>query len=325
MKDFTPRHVEIIDTTLRDGAQSPVLADHRRYFFGTREKLEIFHALNEYGVKIIKVFSPSVSTQEGQDLATLIERRNEIDSNMQIVAHVRCHPYDVEAAINAGVDGLHMYFGTSEISRRSNHGKELDIITANARRLLTQIRTNHPHLVLRFSGEDAFRTPEADLKRVYDEIVPLVDRLGTPDTVGVANPQKVQERILWMREEWKDTPLEGHFHNDRGYATINAVQAVKAGLRYVDTTVLGIAERTGITSVTALLFNLFLEDPNLTEGYTLKSSYPLNALVADIIGMPVPPTEPVSITNKTHSAGVHAGAMLKDPGTYEAHHLELFG
>ena len=59
--------------------------------------------------------------------------------------------------------------------------------------LLAQVRQAHPHLILRFSGEDAFRTPTADLCHVYDAVAPYVDRLGTPDTVGVATPEAVKQ------------------------------------------------------------------------------------------------------------------------------------
>ncbi len=50
------------------------------------------------------------------------------------------------------------------------HGFGLDEIAQRAGKLLEEIKRNHPHLVLRFSGEDAFRTSEADLCRVYDAV-----------------------------------------------------------------------------------------------------------------------------------------------------------
>ena len=39
----------------------------------------------------------------------------------------------------------------------------------------------------------------------------------------------------------------------------------------------------------------------------------------------VPPNEPVSLTNRTHAAGVHQGAVLRNTAAYEAHPLDLFG
>ncbi len=47
--DYTPRELEIIDTTLREGAQSSLMHDHAKYAFGTADKAEIVRALILYG------------------------------------------------------------------------------------------------------------------------------------------------------------------------------------------------------------------------------------------------------------------------------------
>ena len=97
-------------------------------------------------------------------------------------------------------------------------------------------------------------------------------------------------------------------------------------MRYVDTTVLGIGERSGITSMTALLFNLFIEGrSSLLAGYRLCDSYPINVLLASKLNMLVSDKEPVSLTNRTHTAGVHQKAVLNDTISYEAHPLDRFG
>jgi homocitrate synthase len=133
-------------------------------------------------------------------------------------------------------------------------------------------------------------------------------------------------RVQALRQRYPNTPLEVHFHDDRGLAVMNAMEAVRAGVQYVNTTLLGIGERSGIASMTALLFNLFIEGHyDALEGYHLRGSYPINVLAADKLKMLVPPKEPVCLTNRTHTAGVHAGAILNDASTYEAHPLDLFG
>lgn len=326
---YTPRPLEIIDTTLREGQQTSLLHDHHKYFFTRADKEEILRALIIYGVKFVELFAPVVSPQERDDFAALKAVRDALITQKGytfLLAHVRCHPRDVESAIAAGADGLNFYIGTSAEARAFNHGRDLDEIVREARTLLEDVRRSHPHLVLRFSGEDAFRTREADLFRVYDEIAPLVDRLGTPDTVGVATPASVAQRVAALRARYPGLELEGHFHNDRGFALINALAAVRAGVRYLDTTILGIGERSGITSLTALLFNLHVDrEYDRLEGYHLRGSYPLNVLLADKLRMLVPPTEPVSLTNRTHTAGVHQNAVLHDSSAYEAHPLDQFG
>jgi homocitrate synthase len=286
-------------------------------------------ALIIYGVKFVELFAPVVSAQEREDFAALKAVRDSLITQKGytfLLAHVRCHPRDVESAIAAGADGLNFYIGTSAEARAFNHGHDLNAIVTKARPLIEDVQRHHPRLILRFSGEDAFRTREADLFRVYDEIAPLVHRLGLPDTVGVATPSSVASRVSALCARYPQMEFEGHFHDDRGFALVNALEAVKQGVRYLNTTVLGIGERSGITSLTALLFNLHVDrDYDKLEGYHLHGSYPLNVLVADKLKMLVPPTEPVSLTNRTHTAGVHQGAVLRGAASYEAHPLAQFG
>ena len=100
-KQYQPRGLEIIDTTLRDGTQTPLLHDHYKYFFTTEDKVEIVRALILYGVKFIELFSPVVSQQEAEDWRTLRQARDEMvfqKGYAFLLAHVRCHPADVEAA-----------------------------------------------------------------------------------------------------------------------------------------------------------------------------------------------------------------------------------
>ena len=328
-RNYRPRGLEIIDTTLRDGTQSPLLHDHFKYFFNTDDKVEVARALIEYGVKFIELFAPIVSPQEAADFEVIRQARDELvvqKGYTFLLAHVRTHPADVEAAVKAGFDGLNFYMGTSEQSRAHNHGRDLAGIASSARGLLEDVRRNHPQLVLRFSGEDAFRTSESDLFRVYDQVADCVDRFGTPDTVGVATPSVVGARVRALRARYPNVELEGHFHDDRGFALINALEAARAGMRYMNTTILGIAERSGITSMTGLLYNLFIDkEYDRLESYHLRGSYPINVMMADMMRKLVPGKEPVSLTNRTHTAGVHAKAVINDASVYEAHPLDQFG
>ncbi len=327
-KDYKPRSLEIIDTTLREGSQSSLLHDHYKYFFNQNDKMEIARGLILYGVKFIELFAPIVSPREGEDFEAIKSVRDELIMQKGytfLLAHVRCHPDDVVSAIEAGADGLSFYIRFSDTAQYS-HGKDIETVLQRARSLIEDVRRKYPDLILRFSGEDAFRTSETHLFKVYDEIVPLVDRIGTPDTVGIATPMSICRRLELLQQRYPGMDFEGHFHDDRGYALINALEAVKNGMRYLQTTLLGIGERSGITSMTALLFNLYMDKYyDHLEGYNLRGSYPINVMFASKMKKLVPSKEPVSLTNRTHTAGVHQKAMLNNSTTYEAFPLDQFG
>jgi homocitrate synthase len=324
-----PRNLEIIDTSLREGLQSPLFDDVGKYNLSSIERIDLAINLMKYGVCYFEVFSPVVNKKEADYLANLLKARNEFSKETNqpvfILAHVRCHPQDIELAVKAGVDGLNLYIGTSEESQKYNHGKKIDEIIKVVRPMLQDLKRNYPHLLLRFSGEDAFRTPIDDLYEVYDSVADLVDRLGTPDTVGTATPTEVETRVTTLKKRYPNTPLEGHFHNDRGYSLINTVTAVKAGMQYIQTSVLGLGERSGITSITGLLYNLYLENPKLVDSFHLEQSYSLNVFLSSILGIQVPTTEPISLINRTHSAGPHTAAVINNSDAYEGHDLSIFG
>ncbi|HQX75595.1 MAG TPA: hypothetical protein PL074_04755, partial [Thermoflexales bacterium] len=135
-RDYIPRKLEIVDVTLREGQQSSLLHDHYKYFFTTQDKIEIARALILYGVKFLELFAPSVSSKEAEDFAAIRQARDELivqKGYTFLLAHVRCHPADVEAAIKAGADGLNMYIGTSDVSVSHKHGMGIDEITKLAR------------------------------------------------------------------------------------------------------------------------------------------------------------------------------------------------
>ncbi len=313
-----------IDTTLRDGAASPLLYDTYKYRFSLEEKKQIVNALVKLGVRYFEFFSPVVSQQEAADFQQLKEYIQSLTKDkVYLLAHCRCHLQDIEAALQAGFNGLNLYMGLSSQAQQ-NYGKSLKDLLKLIKKTITGVRQKHPRLWLRYSGEDAFQTPLKNLFLVYDQIASLVNVLGTPDTTGTAEPEKVRQRIQALKKRYPKNYLEVHFHNDRGLVMANTLEAVKSGAEFVDSTIWGMAERSGITSITAGLLNLYDLDPKLVKNYDLSLCYPVNVLMASILKWHVPWTEPISLTNRTHIAGVHQKAVLGQTG-YEAHNLEKFG
>ena len=105
--DYTQRRLEIIDTTLREGAQTSLLHDHHRHFFSQRDKAEIARALIVYGVKFVELFAPVVSPRERADISIIQAVRDDLITQKGytfLLAHVRCHPADIESAIDVADD-----------------------------------------------------------------------------------------------------------------------------------------------------------------------------------------------------------------------------
>ena len=320
------RRIEIVDTTFRDGQQSPLLFDTGKYRFTLEEKKELMTGLIELGITHFEFFSPVVGVVEAQDVQELIAHARILTRKpLMFLAHCRCNPEDIAQALETGCNGLNLYLGVSPLAQMHNAQKSLEESIQLVREVIGTTREAHPSLYLRFSAEDAFRTPLGDIFRLYDAIYPYVNTLGMPDTVGIAEPEDVTAVVSQLRQRYPRVDLECHFHNDRGLALANVIAAVRAGVRYVDASIWGLAERSGIPSITGVLLNLSKRYPEIATQYNLSQCYPLNVLMASILGTLVPYTEPVSLTNRTHTAGVHQKAVLNEKKVYEAHNLHDFG
>jgi homocitrate synthase len=319
------QRIEIIDTTFRDGLQSPIWYDSGVYTPTLSEKLELLEALIALGVKHLEFFSPIVGTKESEDFAEMKKFILSHDHNVMLHAHCRCNEKDIALALDAGFTALNLYMGTSAYSLSGNHKKNIQEVGTIAHDTISNLRKSYPHLWIRFSGEDAFRTDIDSLLSVYSPLAQYLDAIGTPDTVGIADPESVKTRIQALKKAFPTVDIECHFHNDKGYSLINAVTAAVSGAKYIDCSVWGLAERSGITSTTGLLLNLYESDPQMVAGYDLANCYPLNVVLATILNMQIPITEPVSLTNRTHIAGVHQNAVNNDSSVYEAHNLAKFG
>lgn len=179
---------------------------------------------------------------------------------------------------------------------------------------------------VRFSCEDAFRTSARDVVRIVQLADSIgVDRVGLADTVGAATPTEVAARVGLVRST-VDCEIEFHGHNDGGCAVANAWAAYQAGATHVDTTVLGIGERNGIASLSGIIARAALSNDALIERLDLSQLIGLDAYVAEALSMEVPFNACItSPTAFTHKAGLHAKAVLADPGCYESLEPEAFG
>lgn len=308
----------IIESTLREGEQF-VGAN-----FTTDQKLKIADALDEFGVEYLELTSPLASPMSRDD-CELIARRG---LKARILTHIRCHKDDAAVALDTGVSGLDVVIGTSSMLREFSHGKTIDEIIELAAVVLTWIRAQAPDIELRFSTEDSFRSEEKDLMRVYLAIDQLgvVNRLGIADTVGVATPRRVYELISSLRRV-THADIEFHGHNDTGCAIANSFSALDAGATHIDTSVLGIGERNGITPLGGFVARMYAHNKAATKKkYKLKKLRKVDQLVAEIVGVAIPFNNYITgVTAFTHKAGIHSKAILNKPETYEILDPQDFG
>ena len=300
-------HPAIIESTLREGEQ------FANAFFDSDQKVEIARLLDAFGVEYLELTSPAASRRSRSDCARVAG----LGLRAKVLTHTRCHLDDARLALETGVDGIDVVFGTSRYLREYSHGKSMEEVIETAVEVVEFIRSHE--VEVRFSTEDSFRSDLDDLIRAYRAVNEVgVNRVGVADTVGVASPRQVYDLVRRLRRE-VDCDIEFHGHNDTGCAVANAFCALEAGATHVDTSVLGIGERNGITPLGGLVARLYAEDPEgVRSRYDLPLLREIENLVASLVEVDVPFNNYITgYTAFTHKAGIHAKAILNDPSSYE--------
>ncbi|MDE0182361.1 MAG: homocitrate synthase [Caldilineaceae bacterium] len=297
----------IIESTLREGEQ------FANSFFDSGQKDEIARLLDAFGVEYLELTSPAASPQSRADCARIAG----LGLRTKLLTHTRCHLDDARLAVDTGVDGIDVLFGTSSYLREFSHGKSIRQIIDSAVQVIEFIKGQG--LEVRFSSEDSFRSDLVDLLTVYREVDQIgVNRVGIADTVGIATPLQVHDLVRTLRGV-VSCDIEFHGHNDTGCAIANSYCALAAGATHVDTSVLGIGERNGITPLGGLVARMYAHDPEqIRSKYNLPMLREVENYVAEVVGVDVPFNNYITgYTAFTHKAGIHAKAILNNPDTYE--------
>jgi homocitrate synthase len=298
----------IIDSTLREGEQ------FSNAHFTTEQKIQVATALDEFGVEYIELTSPVASPQSFEDCKTIAA----LPLRAKVLTHIRCHMDDAKIAVQTCVDGIDILFGTSSILRQFSHGKDVDEIIREAGEVIAFIRDHGKEV--RFSSEDSFRSTEGDLLRVYTAVASMgVDRVGVADTVGVATPRQCYALAVELRHHIGSTDIEFHGHNDTGCAIANSYSILEGGATHVDTSVLGIGERNGITPLGGFVARMYADDPEaIRRKYDLRRLKDLDEMIASMVGITIPFDEFVTGTYAFHhKAGMHTKAIYLNPNSYE--------
>jgi homocitrate synthase NifV len=225
----------ILDSTLRDGEQSPGAS------FTREQKLKIASLLDEAGVHQIEAGVPAVSDFEKATIIKIIENRKKAI----ISVWARLVVSDVEHAIDCKPDLIHISVPVSysHIYAKLKKNKNWVMNQLYACLELVQ-RSGIPASI---GLEDSFRSDVSFMLSVARVLVELgVKRIRLSDTVGIASPTNCREVVGTVMDALEGKAEMGfHAHNDLGMAVANTVEAMKAGCTYADSTITGIGERAG--------------------------------------------------------------------------------
>ena len=305
--------IYILDTTLRDGEQTPGVA------LTVDEKMQIAQKLNNLGVDKIEVGFPASSIGEIES-AKKISNLN-LDSTL--VGLSRSLIKDVDAVIDANLDYVHTFIGTSPLHRDYKLNMSKSEVIEKAVETIEYAKDHG--LTVEFSAEDATRTEREFLFEIFNNVVDAgADFLDLPDTVGVLTPILTHDLITDIKSHIS-SPLSVHFHNDFGLATANTLTALECGVNQAHVTVNGLGERTGNCSLEELVMTLKVSY-GIDLGLDTTRLYSLSTLVGRLTGVKMPVNKPIVGDNAfAHESGIHVHGILNNSSTYEPISPEMVG
>ena len=314
---MTVEKIEIFDTTLRDGEQSPGCS------MNLKEKIRLAEKLEELGVDILEAGFPIAS--EGDYLA--VKAVSEAVTKPTVAALCRTVEADVLRAIDAlkkaKKSRIHTFIATSDIHLEYKLKKTRDEVKEMTRKAIRLASQNADEV--EFSAEDATRSDPDFLCEVLNiAIEEGATVLNIPDTVGFCLPREYAETIRTIKErvigERTDVIISVHCHNDLGLAVANTLAAIDAGARQVECTINGIGERAGNAALEEIVMALNIRADKMPYSTNIETTqlYPTSQLLSSIITFGAQPNKAIVGRNAfAHEAGIHQHGVLSNPLCYE--------
>jgi len=310
------RRIQIFDTTLRDGEQSPGIA------LQPHEKAEIAGQLERLRVDVIEAGFAGASPGDFEGVRAVAGAVR--GPTVASLARTRREDLDaaVEALAGAARSRIHVFLATSPLHMAKKLGLEPDEVVEQAAWAVEYAARRVDEV--EFSCEDATRSqPEFVARVCRTAIAAGATTINLPDTVGYALPGEYAAFLAEVRRlcpEVRHVTLSVHCHNDLGLAVANSLAGIQVGADQVECTVNGIGERAGNASLEEIVMALRVRADHFGLDTTVDTSEitRTSRLVSRRTGYVVQPNKAVVGANAfAHEAGIHQDGMLKDERTYQ--------
>lgn len=306
MESATKSTVIIDDTTLRDGEQTAGVV------FSKREKLAIARLLDGIGVQELECGIPAMGEEERDVIRSLVD----LGLKARLITWNRAVIPDIEASLACGVSAVDISLSVSDQMIAHKLRTNRAGVIEQLKRALGFAKEHC--LYVSVGGEDASRADLSFLAELMEITRALGgDRFRFCDTLGILDPFTMYEKVKALRTAVPQLDIEVHTHNDLGMATANAIAGVKAGARFVNTTVNGLGERAGNAAMEEVVMALKLAcgiDPKIDT----HRFHEISRFVGRASQRPVPPWKAVVGERVfSHESGLHADGVIKDSRNYE--------
>ncbi len=306
--------MKFFDTTLRDGEQMPGVS------LTVEEKVQIAMALDELRVDYIEAGFAAVSREEAEAVSKIARDV----AYAEVASLARAHKPDIDAAVDSGVDVVHVFIATSDIHMKYKLRMTREEVLGRIAESVEYAKSRGVKVL--FSAEDATRSDLEFLAEAFRTAIEAgADEINVPDTVGVATPSRMKYLVEYLKARLPPVPMHVHCHDDFGMAVANTIAALEAGAEVAQVTVNGFGERGGNAALeeVAAAARFLL---GFRTGIRMERLYETSRLVAKLFGIQLQPNKAVVGDNAfSHESGIHVHGVLNNPFTYEPMTPEAVG
>lgn len=236
-------HVEILDTTLRDGEQTPGVS------FSAQEKLDIARTLlARLRVDRMELASARTSDGEFEAVRSIINwaETHGFLGQLEVLGFID-NGVSVEWVKNSGCRTINLLAKGSEehcrVQLRKTPQKHIDDVCTEISRAAEAGLGVNLYLEAWSAG---MRSNFAYIYKMVDAVRELpVKRVMLADTLGILTPEEVARYLDWMTSAFPQQRFDFHGHNDYGLVTANSLTAVRHNISGIHTTINGLGERAG--------------------------------------------------------------------------------
>ena len=315
------KKIEILDSTLRDGAQGEGIS------FSVQDKIHICQALDELGVEYIEAGNPGSNPK---DMEFFQEMKKVSLTSSKLCAFGSTRRKDIKCAEDSNLQSL-LAAGTSHVVvfGKSWTFQVTDIIKTSLEENLNMIRETCEFLrendrSVIYDAEHFFTGYTEDRNYAMQTLKAAVDGgaevLCLCETKGGFMIDECRKAVSDVVKTFgKQVKIGIHTHNDSGLAVANSLIAVQEGAVHVQGVLLGFGERTGNANLSTII-----PDLQCKMGYECIPQENIQKLtsickrVSEITNISMNSQLPyVGSSAFAHKAGMHIDAVLKNPFAYE--------
>jgi len=302
-------NVAIMDTTLRDGEQTPNVS------YTPAEKQQLARMLlQDVEVDRIEIASTRVSAGEREAAKAVCAWARKEGAIQRVEMLGYCDgKKSVDWIAGAGGKVLNLLTKGSELHCRQQLRLEPEAHRAQVEETVRYARRKR--MTVNVYLEDWSNGVRASFDYVFAMVQLLrelrVARIYLPDTLGILSPGSAARYMGLMTETWPEVDFEFHCHNDYGLATANCLAAAAAGARGLHTSVNAMGERAGNSNLTEVVAALH-DHTDLRTSVNESRLATVSRMVETFSGKEVADNAPIVGRDVfTQTAGIHADGDAK--------------